>query len=250
MVGLCDVDQKRIGPGAQGPSECEDLDRLRKMLEEQKEIDAVMVCTTDHIHYPATMLAMKLGKHVSTEKPMAAQRVGGTQLGRWPGSPSSPRSTTMRGIRRTGCGWPVEWIKSGAVGTVREVHIFTDRPIWPQGVKTRPASAPVPEGLDWDLWLGPAPYRDYHPGLHPFSWRGYWDFGTGALGDMGCHFWDSTVWALDLDQPTTIEAEQEGNSAETGPNWATIRYQFPAKGDRPPVKVTWWEGRRQTPTPL
>jgi hypothetical protein len=143
------------------------------------------------------------------------------------------------GLRRC-----VELVQSGAIGQVREVHIWTDRPIWPQGIATRPASKPVAAGVNWDLWIGPAPYREFHDHLHPFSWRGWWDFGTGALGDMGCHFWDSAVWGLKLGHPTTVEAVHEGNSAETGPHWSVVTYEFPAREGLPPVTIKWWDGRK------
>ncbi|OHB66393.1 MAG: oxidoreductase, partial [Planctomycetes bacterium RBG_13_63_9] len=149
------------------------------------------------------------------------------------------------GLRRV-----VEWVQSDAIGPVAEVHIWTDRPIWPQAVPERPPAKPVPAHLDWDLWLGPAPYRDYHDGLHPFNWRGYWDFGTGALGDMGCHFFDVVYWALKLGHPTTVEAISEGNNQETGPKWSIVTYQFPARGDDlPPVTLKWYDGHKLPPRP-
>jgi hypothetical protein len=152
----------------------------------------------------------------------------------------------------------VEWVRAGAIGKVTEVHIWTDRPIWPQGIAQRPPTKPVPANLDWDLWIGPAPFRDFHEHLHPFSWRGWWDFGCGALGDMGCHFWDSAFWALELGHPATVEAEQEGNSKETGPNWSTVTYQFPpvvketvaaCRDPKQGVVVKWWDGRRPRKLP-
>jgi len=249
IVALCDVDRRSLEAAHKEHLQARTWVDFRKMLEEQKEIDAVMVCTPDHLHYPASMLAMKLGKHVCTEKPMAHSVWEARQLGLAAKKYKVATQHDHEGHSSDGLRTAVEWIKSGAIGTVREVHIFTDRPIWPQGIAKRPPSKPAPPHLEWDLWIGPAPYREYHDGLHPFSWRGWWDFGTGALGDMGCHFWDSTVWALDLGHPTTVEAVQEGNSEETGPNWSTVTYHFPAKGDRPAVKVTWWDGRRPNTDP-
>src|SRR5690606_25899297 len=122
-----------------------------------------------------------------------------------------------------------------------EVYTWTNRPIWPQGMRERPPAQPVPAGVDWDLWLGPAPWREYNEAYLPFNWRGWWDFGTGALGDMACHIMDMPFWALELGAPSSIEAMSEGNTEESPPWWSTITYQFPARGERPPVKFVWYD---------
>jgi predicted dehydrogenase len=139
----------------------------------------------------------------------------------------------------------VEYVRGGVIGEVRDVHVWTDRPIWPQGMGRPEGSTPVPAYLDWDLWLGPAPERPHAEGYHPFNWRGFWDFGTGALGDMGCHNMDAAYWALELGAPTSIEAESSGINPETAPQWSVIRYEFPARGEKPPVTLTWYDGGRQ-----
>ncbi|HPD15571.1 MAG TPA: Gfo/Idh/MocA family oxidoreductase [Planctomycetota bacterium] len=247
IVGLCDVDRKRLPAAEQDHPGAKSYADYRKMLEELKEIDAVMVSTPDHQHFPASMLAMKLGKHVSTEKPLAHSVWEARQMALAAAKYKVATNHDHEGHAHEGLRRAVEWALSGAIGPIRQAHIWTDRPIWPQGIKTRPPTKPVPEGLEWDLWIGPAPYRDYHDHLHAFAWRGWWDFGCGALGDMGCHFWDSTVWALKLGHPDTVEAEQEGNSEETGPNWSVITYQFPARGELPAVTVKWWDGRKPGP---
>jgi predicted dehydrogenase len=141
----------------------------------------------------------------------------------------------------------VELIRAGLIGKVSEVHAWTNRPIWPQGMATRPAPEPVPSGLDWDLWIGPAPMRPYSSAYCPFKWRGWWDFGTGALGDMGCHIMDMPFWALDLKYPTSVEADSEGNTEESGPTAATITYEFPAGEYRHPLKYVWYDGKRMPP---
>jgi len=148
----------------------------------------------------------------------------------------------------------VEIIRSGAIGLVKEIHVWTNRPIWPQAPKvtSRPGSTPVPSNVHWDLWLGPAPERPYsgvkqdngHPPYHDFNWRGWWDFGTGALGDMACHTANMAFRALKLGYPTSIVAENGEINPETYPGWATITFQFPARGDMPPVKLVWYEGHR------
>jgi len=258
IVGLCDVDSGTLAKAAKKHASARTWADFREMLEKQKEIDAVMVSTPDHMHYPAAMMAMKLGKAVDVEKPMAhtvweARRMAETAKKYKIATQMDNENHAHPGLRTL-----VEWVKADAIGTIREVHIWTNRPIWPQGIAKRPPSKPVPPKLNWDLWIGPAPYRDYHDHLHPFKWRGWWDFGCGALGDMGCHYFDSAFWGLELGQPNCFEAEQEGNSVETGPKWSIITYQFPArkgKGgpqegkDLPPVTLKWYDGNKQPPRP-
>ncbi|MBL4640968.1 MAG: hypothetical protein JKX86_04040 [Verrucomicrobiales bacterium] len=139
----------------------------------------------------------------------------------------------------------MELIQAGVLGDVKEVHIWTDRPIWPQGIGRPSGSPPVPKNVNWDLWLGPAPERPYHPAYHPFKWRGFWDFGTGAVGDMGCHNSDLAYWALNLRDPETLEAVSSGINDETAPKWSIITYHFPKLGKRKAVKVTWYDGGKK-----
>jgi predicted dehydrogenase len=135
-------------------------------------------------------------------------------------------------------------VRAGIIGDVTEAHVWTNRPVWPQGMAARPPKAPVPANVDWDLWLGPAPFREYGEGYVPFKWRGWWDFGTGALGDMACHLMDMAWWSLDLGVPTHVEAQHGGGTQESPPKWAVIDYQFPARGKRPPVKLVWYDGKK------
>jgi predicted dehydrogenase len=249
VVALCDVDGASLDRiAAQYPQATKHRD-FRRLLE-QKDMDAVVVTTPDHIHAVASVAAMKLGKHVYCEKPLthsvwearelrkaARQYKVATQMGNGGHASESLREA-------------VEWIQAGVVGKVREVHAWSNRPIWPQGI-ARPNETPsVPGSLDWDLWIGPAPMRPYHPAYHPFKWRGWWDFGTGALGDMGCHIIDTAFWGLDLGAPSTIEAESSGVNEETAPTWSIVRYQFPARGTFPPVKLTWYDGGKLPPREL
>ena len=244
IVALCDVDYKRASSTFKKFSKAKRYKDFRVMLEKQKDIDAVTVSTPDHVHAPASMAAMKLGKHVYCQKPLthsiyearmlteaAAEGELVTQMGN--------QAHAGEPIRRA-----VEVVRAGIVGKVTEAHVWTNRPIWPQGMKGRPAGQNTPDGLDWDLWLGPAPKREYNAAYVPFKWRGWWDFGTGALGDMACHIMDMAYWSLDLKYPDSVEAEQGGNSKEAGPNWSTITYRFPARGKNPPVKLVWYDGRR------
>ncbi len=249
IVGLCDVDRQRLDQSRNDHPKAQAWVDYREMLQKQKEIDAVMIATPDHTHFPASMLAMKLGKHVCTEKPLCHSVWEARQLALTARQCKVATQHDHENHASDGLRTLVEWVKSGAIGAIKEVHIWSDRPIWPQGLASRPASKPTPEHLEWDLWIGPAPYRDYHDHLHPFAWRGWWDFGCGALGDMGCHFWDSAFWALDLGQPVSVEAEHQGNSRETLPNWSIITYQFPARGKLPPVTAKWYDGKKLPPRP-
>ena len=222
---------------------CKTYVDFREMLDKESSIDAVVVATPDHVHAIATLEAIKRGKHVYCEKPLArtvyeartvaeAARAAGvaTQMGN--------QGHSGDGIRMT-----VEWIRDGAIGPVREVHS------WSAGVFDaakhggRPSERPpVPRELNWDLWLGPVAHRPYHPAYAPYTWRQWWAFGTGVLGDMACHNLDPAIWALDLGHPTTVEARRAGGNQEATPYAAQVHYQFPARGNQPPVKVTWYSG--------
>ncbi len=244
IVALCDVDQERGAESFKRFPGAKQYADFRVMLDKQRDIDAVTVSTPDHTHAVAAVAALRAGKHVYCQKPLAhsvyearvmadvarAQKVA-TQMGNQGHAGEPIRSA-------------VEAVRAGIIGPVTEVHTWTDRPIWPQGMRARPAESPVPATLDWDLWLGPAAYRDYGAGYLPFDWRGWWDFGTGALGDMACHIMDMPYWALKLGAPTTIEAQSEGASAEAAPLWSTVTYTFPARGERPPVTMHWYDGSR------
>ena len=276
IVALCDVDKNYAGRTFDKYPEAELYTDFRRMLEEQKDIDAVMVATPDHTHAPVTMAAMQEGKHVYTEKPLthsvwearrlrqeAGKRDVATQMGN-----NGHARDSVRRIR--------ELLQDGAIGTVREVHCWTDSPFgwWPQGVGRPKNNPPTPDHLDWDLWIGPAAMRPYNPVYHPFSWRGWWDFGTGALGDIGCHSMDAPFYALELDPPISVDATStgikgrsremtvtiggqefpaqascSGPDAETGPLGSVIKYRFPANEDRAPVTLTWWDGCMEPPAP-
>lgn len=256
VVGLCDVDESRAAEARKrAPRAKFERDYRRLFDAVGAEADGVVVSTPDHTHAAIALRALQMGKHVFCEKPLAhslgeirrlteaaRQANVATQLGNQGHSSESIRSFC-------------EMIRGGALGTVREVHAFAQNSYRPRGFTTRPAETPpVPAGLDWDTWLGPAPVRPYHPVYHPGKWRGWVDFGTGIVGDWTCHVLDPIYWALDLGAPAAVTANALDYAdprvrAETYPAGCVIVYEFPAQGDRPPVKVTWYEGGCPPPRP-
>lgn len=259
IVALCDVDSAHPARVFARYPKARTYKDYRVMLEKEKSLDAVIVATPDHTHAVITMAAMQAGKHVYCQKPLThtvyeARKITEaaryykvqTQMGN-----QGHSSEHIRLLK--------EWLLDGAIGDVTEVHAWSDRPAggdpWSTfAVQAKPKDTPpVPESLDWDLWLGPAPYRTYHPAYHPRKWRAWLDFGTGALGDMGCHILDPAFWAVDLGAPQSIQATsthwQEEVSSQTFPRASIVRYQFPARGNRPPVSLTWYDGRLMPPIP-
>jgi predicted dehydrogenase len=214
----------------------------REMLATMPGIDAVTVSTPDHHHFHASMLAMRRGKHVYCQKPIAHSVWEARRLAQ---AAAQYKVQTQMG-NQAHAGEPIrrgtELIRAGVLGRVTEVHAWTNRPIWPQGMTEWPAAERVPAGLEWDLWIGPAPFREYSRAIAPFNWRGWWDFGACALGDMGCHIMDMPYWALGLTAPATVEAVQEGGTPIAGPLWSTITYRFPTSFFGSPVKFVWYDG--------
>jgi predicted dehydrogenase len=244
IVALCDVDQRRAADTQQAFPRAKTYTDFRRMLEQQTDIDAVTVSTPDHTHAVASIMAMKLGKHVYCQKPLTHSVYEAREMAR---TADAQKVATQMGnqahagepIRRA-----VELVRAGILGRVTQVYTWTNRPIWPQGMKEPAPAQPVPSALDWDLWLGPAPERPYNQAYVPFNWRGWWDFGTGALGDMACHIMDMPYWALELGAPESIEAQCEGDTGQSPPWWSTITYQFPGRGEQPPVRFMWYDGYR------
>ena len=259
IIALCDVDQVYSAKTRALYPKASFYTDYRVMLEKEKGIDAVVIATPDHTHAMITMAVLQAGKHVYCQKPLthtvfeartiteAARRYKVvTQMGN-----QGQSFESMRVLK--------EWLDAGAIGQVTEVHAWTDRPVggdpWSDfAVVARPADTPpVPETLDWDKWLGPVAFRPYHPAYHPMKWRAWQDFGTGALGDMGCHILDPAFWALELGPPLSVEATsthyEPAVASETYPRASIVRYAFAARGNRPPVKLTWYDGRLLPPTP-
>jgi predicted dehydrogenase len=252
---LCEVDKGRMGDAPKKWPNAKIYQDWREMLDkEAKGIDAVVCSTPDHCHAIVSITAMKMGKHVYCEKPVcrtvsearlikeAAKKHGVcTQMGNTGHASDGARLTN-------------EWVQSGSIGDVKLVHCCTDRPAgwWPQGIR-RPKEDPVPASMNWDIWLGPAPKKPYSKEIAPFKWRGYWDYGAGALGDMGAHIIDHPMWALDLGDPLTVVAEYVLKDPEsikdTLPAATKVTYEFPAKGNRPPVTLVWYDGGKSNQPP-
>ncbi len=242
IYALCDVDHEYAGHIMAGYPKAKKYHDFREMIDNEKEIDAVLIGTPDHTHAVIAAYAMRAGKHVFVEKPMAktihevrflrdlAKETGlVTQMGN--------QGHNVEGTMQT-----VEWIQSGAIGDVREVHMWSNRPVWRQGYFDRPEGVDIPANLKYDLWLGPAPEKPYNPDILHFAWRGLWDYGTGAMGDMGAHTFDAPIWALELGMPTKIQATTTPFNDVYLPQAESVTYEFPARGNKPPVKVTWSDG--------
>lgn len=253
IVALCDVDDVRAAETYEAYPNAKRYKDFRVMLEKQKDIDAVIVATPDHTHTVAAVMAMKLGKHVYVQKPLTrlvseARILTETAREYKVASQMGNQGHSGDGVRQT-----CEWLWDGAIGTVREVQAWTNRPVWPQGILAPQDTPPVPETLDWDLWLGPAESRAYHPVYLPFGWRAWWDFGAGALGDMACHILDPVFMAMKLKYPTSVEAGismyvspekmwVKVENKDTFPRASIIYYHFPAREGMPPLKLTWYDG--------
>jgi predicted dehydrogenase len=248
VLGLCEVDELRGVPSFKRLPDVPRFSDYRVMLDKlHKQIDAVVVSTPDHMHAPITLAAIDLGKHVYCEKPLTrtvaeARRVAEAAAKHKVVTQMGNDGNAQAGARRN-----VELIRSGVLGKVSEVHAWTDRPgaFWKQALD-RPTETPaVPSTLKWDLWIGVAPPRPYHPTYLPGKWRGWYDFGTGALGDMACHICNVAFWGLDLRDPTAIEAETSEAYDETYPAWSKVNWEFPANASRPGVRFHWYDGGKK-----
>jgi predicted dehydrogenase len=248
VVAVCDIDQERLDKMAGQQKESKKYNDFRELLHElDSKIDAVVVSTPDHTHAPAAVMAMRQGKHVYVQKPLAhsvweARLMRETARQKGVCTQMGNQGTADSGLRRA-----VELVRAGGLGEVTEVHVWTNRPFnyWKQApdiVARSTESVPIPSHVHWDLFLGSAPERPYNPVYHPHNWRGWWDFGTGALGDMACHTTNLPFMALQLGLPVRVSAKSGEINPETYPAWATITYEFPARGNLPPVKLTWYEG--------
>jgi predicted dehydrogenase len=247
VVALCDIDDSPRNGKAKRFPKAKKYNDFRKMLDEMgKSIDAVTVSTPDHTHAAAAAMAIKMGKHVYCQKPLTHDVFEARRLRELAREHRVCTQMGNQGTAHNTLRTSVDLIRAGALGAVREVHVWTNRPVWPQAptITKRPKPEKVPGHVHWDLFLGPAPERPYSSAYHPFKWRGWWDFGTGALGDMACHTMNMPFMALKLGYPRTISAESGPLNPETYPAWAKVVYEFPARGELPAVRLTWYEGKK------
>ncbi len=252
IVALCDVDWGKAGHTFKAFPNAERFKDYRVMLEKRKDIDAVMIATPDHMHAPIALAALRAGMHAYVEKPMAHTIEEARLMTRVAKETGLVTQMGNNGHAGEGLRLTREWIQAGAIGQVREIHAWSDRPgkWWKQPAERPAAAAPAPADLDWDLWLGAAPQRPYHPAYHPFAWRGWFDFGTGALGDMAVHNMDPAFYALDLEAPAAAECHSSPLGRETYPQWQVLIFEFAARAGRPALKMCWHDGGKMPPKPV
>ena len=257
LLAIVDPDEKRHASvkkwlvekakaSGHDPEKLEVFTDYRRMFDKLgKELDAVFIAAPNHHHALPAMMAMNLGKAVYCEKPLCHDVSEARQLRRMAAQSKAPTQMGNQGHCEDGYRRLCEFVEAGVVGKITETHSWTDRANG--GVGPRPPAVPTPAGLHWDEWIGPAPYRDFHTDLHPHEWHGWYDFGNGSLGNMGCHVLDGVYWAFKLEHPTSFQAEEiRGGSDERYPIGSRLRFDFPARGDMPPLKVYWYEGINKT----
>jgi predicted dehydrogenase len=259
IVALCDVDDDKAAAARKEQPQAAFFHDWRDLLDHAR-LDALVVSTPDHSHAGPTLAAMALGLHVYVQKPLTHTVAEARLLRDAARKTGLVTSMGNQGTCYDGFRTAAECVRAGVIGTVTEVHAWTDRPVkyWPQGIDRPAHTDAIPTSFRWDLWLGPAAWRPYaagrkdgeFKGYAPFHWRGFWDFGTGALGDMACHVANLAFFALELDAPTHVVAEASGQNAETAPKAAKVTYSFPARGARGPVKMVWYDGGNLPPAEL
>jgi predicted dehydrogenase len=228
---------------------CNAYSDYRELLEKESGLDAVYIATPDHWHAAIAIAAMRKGKHVLGQKPMTHSIGEARRMAEVARETKVATAVTVRNPGSEETRLIASWIAGGAIGPVREVHNWSSRPFWPQGVERPKEEMPVPEGLDWDLWLGPAPWRPFHKAYLPFVWRGWYDFGCGSFGDMGCYSLAGIFKILQLAPPLAVEASTSEVFEETYPKASIVHLDFPARGQAPPVRLTWYDGGLKPPRP-
>jgi predicted dehydrogenase len=247
IVALCDVDWDYADRVFKAYPEAKRYKDFRKMFEQQKDIDAVVIATPDHTHAVQAMLAMQLGKHVYCQKPLTHSIWEARQLTESARKYKVATQMGNEGHSSDEVRLVAELIHAGVIGDVYEVHATTNRPIWPQGLHRPAEEHKIPKTLDWDLFIGTAPYRPYNEAYHPWSWRAWWDYGTGALGDMGCHVLDVPFYALNLNYPIKVQSSSTLVNTESAPQASRVEYIFPARKNlpdcsMPELKLIWYDG--------
>lgn len=247
IVALCDCDFEYANPVFKAYPKAKKYKDFRRMLEKRKDIDAVVIATPDHTHALAAATAMQLGKHVYLQKPLTHSVWESRYLTRLAKETGVVTQMGNEGHSGDTVYEVAEVVQSGCLGSISEAHVWTNRPIWRQGMPKPLKEIPVPRTLDWDMFIGPAKMRNYHPEYHPWIWRGWWDFGTGALGDMGCHLLDVPFYALKLGQPVAFQASSSIVNTESAPVAAKVSYKFPERNsltnlDLPQLELTWYDG--------
>ena len=247
VVAVCDIDDQILEGAKEKFPGAKIFHDFREMLGQLGDsIDAVTVSTPDHTHAPAALMAMRMGKHCFCQKPLTHSIYEARLMGQVAREKGIVTQMGNQGTADSTLRKSAALLRAGEIGKVTEVHIWTNRPVWPQGLEL-PEAQPVPEHVKWDLWLGPKKDRPYNAIYHPFKWRGWWDFGTGALGDMACHTLNMSFMGLDLKDPVSVQAKTDGHNKQTYPKWSFITYQFPAIGDRGPVTMYWYDGGKLPP---
>jgi predicted dehydrogenase len=257
IVAVCDVDAHLAARAAKPFPAAKVYSDFREMLATHNDIDAVMIATPDHSHAVVTKTALKMGKHVFCQKPLTHSVLEAVEVAKTAKQANVATQMGNQGQAGEGARLVCEYIWSGALGEVREIHSWSNRrpDISPRGVRRPTETPPVPEHLNWDLWIGPSPMRPYHPCYHPFAWRGWWDFGTGVLGDIGCHNLSAAFKALDLGWPESVKACSTHWNAppevknETAPLASIVTFRFAATANRPEILIKWYDGGMMPPLP-
>ncbi|QDU93327.1 Gfo/Idh/MocA family protein [Lignipirellula cremea] len=250
VIAICDIDENTLNRAAARFPKAKKYTDYRKMIDEMgKSLDGVTVSTPDHSHAPAAIRAMNEGLACFCQKPMTHT----LQEARLMGELAAKKNLATQMGNQGTAGAPLReaaaLIKAGVLGNLKEVHVWTNRPVWPQGLD-RPEGKPVPEYVHWDNWIGPAQERPYSPAYHPFKWRGFWEFGTGALGDMACHTLNMPFMGAELQHPLAVQATSAGHNKETYPKWSQIKFEFGPGESRGPINFTWYDGGKRPPAEL
>jgi len=246
VVAICDIDENNLNRAAARFPKAKKFNDYRKMIDEMaKSLDGVTVSTPDHNHAPAALRAMRAGLHCFCQKPMTHTLQEARLMAEVAREKNLATEMGNQGTAESSLREAAAIIRSGALGPLKEAHVWTNRPVWPQGLDRPEKGQDIPAHVSWDQWLGPAQERPYHSAYHPFKWRGWWEFGTGALGDMACHTLNMPFMGADLRHPVAVQATSAGHNKETYPKWSQIVFEFPEAESRGPINFTWYDGGKR-----